>query len=334
MPTPTPTWVRDPELGERFVQTTLRFPPDYDGEVTATLVRNEPLVSPARGAVLYLHGFIDYFFQSHVADAFNGAGYNFYALDLRKYGRSLAGATHPNFCKDFEEYFPEITSAIDIITAVEHHGAVVLNAHSTGALTGALYARVGERRDRVTHLMLNSPFLELPQGSVLSHIGALWGGLFPFGRIKDPVNPWYAKSLHADFKGEWRFNTTWKPIEGADAFYGWLRAVVAVQDRIKKGLGLELPVLVMHSDRSEKGKEWSDTFHRADLVLDVTDIKRLAPKLGRHTEMREIAGGKHDLVLSCGDARKECLRVMLAWIARPVGGESSGLPADRHPQGA
>src|SRR5687768_962683 len=194
--TPTPHWARDPELGDGFVQTTMRFPPDYDGEVIATLVRNEPLVSQAKGAVLYLHGFIDYFFQRHVAEAFNGAGYNFYALDLRKYGRSLGHARHPNFCKDLEEYFPEITSAIDIITTVEHHGAVIVNAHSTGALTGVLYTKIGERRASVTGLILNSPFLELPQGSVMARVGAFVGSLFPFARIKNPVNPWYAKSLH------------------------------------------------------------------------------------------------------------------------------------------
>ncbi len=314
--TPTPHWVCDPELGERFVQTSLRFPPDYDGEVTATLVRNEPLVSRAKGAVLYLHGFIDYFFQSHVADAFNGAGYNFYALDLRKHGRSLARAAHPNFCRDFKEYFPEITSAIDIITAVEHHEAVILNAHSTGALTGTLYAKIGDRQDRVTRLILNSPFLEFPQGSTLSHLGAFWGSLFPFGRITEPVSAWYAKSLHADFKGEWRFNTQWKPIEGFDAFFGWIRAVVRVQDWIKDEPRLGQPVLVMHSDRSEKGRTWSETFHRADLVLDVNDIKRLGPKIGSRVEIQEIAGGKHDLVLSCADARARCLNVMIEWLGQ------------------
>jgi alpha-beta hydrolase superfamily lysophospholipase len=320
MPTPTPQWVRDPELGDHFVQTTMRFPPDYDGEVIATLVRNEPLVLQAKGAVLYLHGFIDYFFQRHVAEAFNRAGYNFYALDLRKYGRSMHDATHPNFCKDFEEYFPEMTSAIDIITTVEHHGAVIVHAHSTGALTAVLYAKIGERRDRVTRLILNSPFLEFPQGSVTAHLGAFWGRLFPFARLKNPVNPWYAKSLHVqgdhckDCKGEWRFNKSWKPLVGFDAFSGWIRAVVSVQDRIKDGLNLEQSVLVMHSDKSEKGKTWSETFHRADLVLDVEHIRRLSPKLGQRTELREIAGGKHDLVLSREDARRECLRVMLEWI--------------------
>jgi hypothetical protein len=47
------------------------------------------------------------------------AGYDFYALELRKYGRSLDGAAHPNFCKEFTEYFPEITWALDIITTSE-----------------------------------------------------------------------------------------------------------------------------------------------------------------------------------------------------------------------
>jgi alpha-beta hydrolase superfamily lysophospholipase len=194
---------------------------------------------------------------------------------------------------------------------------VILNGHSTGALTGTLYAKIGDRQDRVTRLILNSPFLEFPQGSTLSHLGAFWGSLFPFGRITEPFSGWYAKSLHADFKGEWRFNTRWKPIEGFDAFFGWIRAVVRVQDWIKDEPRLGQPVLVMHSDRSERGRTWSETFHRADLVLDVNDIKRLGPKIGSRVEIREIAGGKHDLVLSCADARTRCLDAMLEWLGQP-----------------
>jgi alpha-beta hydrolase superfamily lysophospholipase len=323
---PTPQWIPDPELGDRFAQTTLRFPPDYDGEVTATLVRNEPLVPHPQGAVLYLHGFIDYFFQCHVADEFNRADYDFYALDLRKYGRSLGSAAHPNFCKTFDEYFPEITSAIDIITTVEQHGDVVLSAHSTGALAAAMYAKNGERKGRVSRLIFNSPFLEVPQGALAGAVGSWWGWLFPFATIKKPVNPWYAKSLHVptanctDCKGVWRFNTAWKPIDGFDAYFGWLRAVVRIQDAIKKGLDLDQPILVMHSDKSEKGKQWSETFHRADLVLDVEDISRLSPNLGKRVKVEVIAGGKHDLVLSQEDARTKCLRVMLDWLATPAAG--------------
>ena len=53
----------------------------------ATLVRRQP--KPGARAMLYVHGHNDYFFQRHVADFYAGLGIGFYALDLRKCGRSL-----------------------------------------------------------------------------------------------------------------------------------------------------------------------------------------------------------------------------------------------------
>src|SRR6185436_19925796 len=73
-------------------------PDDYDGRVVATLVRL-PAGDAPRGAVLYVHGYTDYFFQRHMALRFAAEGYAFYALDLRKHGRSLRAHQHPNFCK-------------------------------------------------------------------------------------------------------------------------------------------------------------------------------------------------------------------------------------------
>ena len=87
-----------------FVYKTLSFSNDYDGKVTATVVRNEPLVANARGAVLFIHGFLDYVFHRHVAERLIAARYNFFGLDLRKYGRSMDGAVHPNFCHSMQEY--------------------------------------------------------------------------------------------------------------------------------------------------------------------------------------------------------------------------------------
>ncbi|HWD23096.1 MAG TPA: alpha/beta hydrolase, partial [Burkholderiales bacterium] len=81
-----------------FEALELGFPDDYDGPVMATLVRLPAGAAP-RGAVLYVHGFADYFFQRHMAQRFAAEGYAFYALDLRKHGRSLRPHQHPNFCK-------------------------------------------------------------------------------------------------------------------------------------------------------------------------------------------------------------------------------------------
>jgi alpha-beta hydrolase superfamily lysophospholipase len=313
---PPTAWCDDPELGAGFELVTLRFADDYDGPVSATLVRNRRPQPASRPPILYIHGFIDYFFQAHVADRFNQAGHDFYALDLRKYGRSLNGAAHPNICLAFEEYFAEITKALEIITG-EGHSSVVLMAHSTGALPGALYAKDGPKRALITRLIFNSPFLAMPQGPIAAGIGAALGAAFPFWDTDNRVNEWYAKSLHKDYKGRWTFNTALKPIAGFRAYYGWIRAVVLAQKRIEAGLQLTQPVLVMHSDKSRDDKTWSAALHRADLVLKVDDIKRLGPRLGPGVVMKEIPDGKHDLTLSEDTPRELCLQAMLEWAGRP-----------------
>lgn len=312
---PPTDWPVDPELGAGFGVLTLSFKDDYDGPVTATLVRNQPPLRLGKPPVLYIHGFIDYFFQAHVAARFNREGHDFYALDLRKYGRSLNAAPHPNICLAVEEYFEEITKALEIIAA-DGHASVVLMAHSTGALPSALYAKDGSQRALISRLIFNSPFLALPQGPAHAAFGALIGKLWPFRDTDNRVNKWYAPSLHVNHKGTWTFNPAFKPIEGFRAYFGWIRAVVLAQQRIEAGLGLTQPVLVMHSDKSRDDKEWSDALHRADLVLKVDDIKRLGPQLGPGVVMKEIPDGKHDLTLSEDTPRELCLQAMVEWAGR------------------
>ena len=86
------------------------------------------------------------------------------------------------------------------------------------------------------------------------------------------------------------------------------------QQRIKRGLHIEVPVLVMSSDRSYFGSDWSDELFCTDSVLNVADIARYAPKLGRSVTCRQIAGGMHDLFLSRKAVREEAFRVMFAWL--------------------
>src|SRR5258705_13832303 len=117
-----------------FESLELAFPDDYDGEVVATLVRL-PAGDAPRGAVLYVHGYTDYFFQRHMALRFAAEGFAFYALDLRKHGRSLRPHQHPNFCKRVDEYFADVSKAIDTI------GAAMLRAgHYTRAQNSSMFA--------------------------------------------------------------------------------------------------------------------------------------------------------------------------------------------------
>ena len=74
-------------------------------EMVATLVRRAGRRESAH-AVLYLHGWNDYFFQTHLADVLSAAGFAFYALDLRRYGRSLRRGQLRGFIADLARLRP------------------------------------------------------------------------------------------------------------------------------------------------------------------------------------------------------------------------------------
>ena len=281
-----------------FEAKALAFPDDYDGPVTATLVRL-PHSGAARGAVLYVHGFIDYFFQQHVALRFAQEGYAFYALDLRKHGRSLAAHQHPCFCKELSEYFADLTRALEEIGE-----PVVLAGHSTGGLVCSLYAHHGERRDQICALWLNSPFFDFPvRGArrLKLALGSALGRFLPF--LSDrAVNPAYVKSLHRDYGGEWDFDLALKPVNGFPAFFGWLAAIRHGHAKVHAGLHLACPVLAMHSDE-------------ADIILDWRQVARWSRTLAAHVSVLQFPGGLHDLVLSRAEIRDEVFRQLFDWLS-------------------
>ena len=285
-----------------FEALALPAPDDYDGRVVATLARLPVPQAPqgsVRGVVLYVHGFIDYFFQRHMAERFAAEGYAFYALDLRKHGRSLLAHQHPCFCKDLSEYYGDISRALEKIGA-----DVLLAGHSTGGLICSLYKHEGERRDQVRALWLNSPFFDWREDgrSGLALASAL-GRFFPFLNNPKAVRPAYVKSLHRNWDGEWDFDLALKPLNGFPAYFGWVRAIFAAHAKVHAGLDLKIPVLSMHSDE-------------ADTVLDWKQVARWSRTLGPNTTVLALPGGLHDLVLSRSEIREAVFSQLFAWAAR------------------
>jgi alpha-beta hydrolase superfamily lysophospholipase len=325
-------------LGAPYERMTIDLDPDDEGPVVATLVRRRA-ERPTRRAVLYVHGFIDYFFQTHLADFFVERGWDFYALDLRKYGRSLREHQTPNFCRDLAEYYPELDEAVRIIREQDGHDVLLVNGHSTGGLITPLW--VHDRRDTnlVDGLFLNSPYFDFnaawfvrrPVAAAVARGGRAW----PYRIVPLSLSPVYGKSLHTDHHGEWTYDLTWKPLTGFPVRAGWLQAIRSGQRRLRAGLDIHVPVLLACSTNTYRGSRGRTTAAAADAVLDVEHMVRWAPRLGRRVTLVRIASGMHDLTLSPAPVRAELFAELDRWLTGYLTPHSesptpsAGAPADR-----
>ena len=301
-----------------FNTATLELEDDYEGRVVATLIQS-PKNKQGNKSVLYLHGFNDYFFQTHVADQFNQKGYNFFALDLRKYGRSLLPHQHPNYCRSLTEYFEEINRSVEIIQK-ETDKKITLIGHSTGGLIASVYLNIGKYRERFDRLILNSPFFDfninLFQRVFLLPLAGVVSSLFPYAAQKKPFSHLYGASLSQSKYGEWNYNKDWKPMEGFPAYFKWIYAVNRAQKKLRKHSKIEIPILVLHSKRSTKPDKWKDILKKSDMVLDVRHIRKYAVKLGPQVTLLAIEDAIHDVFLSKHEVREKAFSKTFEWLSR------------------
>lgn len=303
-------------LGEGYEQATLNFPDDYEGKVTATLIRKKASQNTNK-AVLYIHGFIDYFFQTEMSEQFNQHGFDFYALDLRKYGRSILPHQKYYNVRDIAEYDAEITQALEIIGA-EGHDSVLLCGHSTGGLTTTLYVAHHPNHPLIKALWVNSPFYDFNMNPIKRAVGvpslSRLAQKLPNLQFPSELNKWYAASLHKDLKGEWDFNLDWKKSSYPKVRISFIRAIYEAQKEIHQGVRVDIPVLVMHSHQTKNPRKWSKDAQSSDVILDVKDIQKYAKKIQGDVTIREIPNGLHDLVLSEKIVRDSVYQQLFSWL--------------------
>jgi len=312
------TW--DPDFLEGFESVDLALPraavaagEPPDVTLVGTLVRRAPAGS-SRRAVLYVHGWNDYFFQTHLADAWFAAGFDFYAVDLRRYGRSLRRGQLPGFITDLDDYDAELSAAADLIGV--DHDELVLMGHSTGGLAAALWAE--HHQDRLTGLVLNSPWLDLQGSAMVRALGTpvidRLGTSLPTTVVRLPDPGLYARALHSSREGEWAYDLDLKTSPSPPIRVGWLRAILRGHQRVAAGLGLRVPVLVLAAATTDFRRRWHEDLRFSDIVLDVDQIANRAVRLGRHVTVVRFERGMHDLVLSAEPVRGQVLTEIRHWV--------------------
>ena len=312
-------------LGEGYEQQVLELGDDPDGEdqIVGTLVRREAPSNPI-GAVLYVHGFTDYFFHTALADFYTERGFAFFALDLRKCGRSRRPGQTPHYVSDLTFYDEELTRALAAVRHETGDASVLLSAHSTGGLVLPLWLHRlnvgtgGSRGAGVSGLVLNSPWFDL-QGQAWrrtwgTQLFRVMAKIRPFGELKLPHSDAYGSSLHSSAQGAWDYDLEWKPIGGFPVTYGWINAIRRGHARLHRGLDIGVPSLVLRSARSRSAATWSPEMDELDAVLDTRQIARWAGCLGDEVTVVPITGARHDVFLSNDEPRAEVYRVLDRWL--------------------
>lgn len=316
----SPGWVPD-LLGDGYEMKQVKQPDDYAGPVVSTIIRKlcPPSVDSTRThrGVLYIHGFNDYFFQKDMGDRFVRHGYDFYAVDLRRYGRSIVTGEKNFDIRDIRGYFPDIDSAL-VVMEREGLTEVILMGHSTGGLTSA-YFESRCHPSIIKALILNSPFLDWNLGWKERLIPAicLVGKFFPGFKISQGLSDAYAESLLRQYHGEWDYRTDWKFTQSPPVTAGWIRAITNAQKGLRDGKAdIRVPILLLYSSRSVSGSEWSPEHNRGDGVLDVADIKKYGSRLGPKVTCARVTDGMHDLVLSSPGVREPLYRYIFDWLSK------------------
>ena len=366
-PAPSDHWRQD-VLGADYESRTIPLMDDDAGPVVATLIRYRghtsstrasspaaPALSPApttspsdthearseatpqppRFVLLYIHGRNDYFFQRELAEDIAGCDGAFYALDLRRYGRSLRPGQRMGFVSNLSLYDEDISEALDLIREDYSDLPLVLMGHSTGGLLATLWAN--RHPGALDGLILNSAWLEMQTmasmrsavAPILERIASrnpMWavpGGDGPdhYGRsLREGWNALDAPlpdSLAAypddpAVKG-WSYALEWKRPGSYPAYAAWLEAILDGHENVANSVHLDIPVLSMMSTSSYFGEEFSEAVFSSDVVLDREVILERSARLGPLVTMASFPG-KHDLLLSDPQVRTEVYDTMNRWI--------------------
>lgn len=306
-------------LKNGFEQATIMQPDDYEGKVVTTLIRKRNIEFSSK-AVLYVHGFNDYFFQKEMAEAFIEKGYHFYAVDLRKYGRSILPNQKMNNLKCISEYYEDLDAALSILKK-EKNEKIVLSGHSTGGLIVTLYAAERKGRELFDLIFCNSPFYDMNmpayQKKILLPMISFVGRIVPNLPIIGSFSEYYGMSLHKTDFGEWEYDLGWKPHIAPTLNVGWINAIHQGHLKMAKALKIDKSILVLHSKKSIYISKWDDEIFSGDAILNVNDIREkalniIAPK----RDVIAIDGAIHDMVLSKKSVREFVLKTVFDWLEK------------------
>lgn len=287
-------------------------------------------------ALLYIHGWNDYFFQTHLARVISALGGAFYAIDLHRYGRSWQEGQAFGYMRDVREYDLDIASALTVIRS-EHPGLpLALMGHSTGGLIATHWA--GRHPGVINALLLNSPWLANdvfsgPLGEASQTGALLAASTVPMVRLPRGMDVNYGISLDGwdealsgplpkrlepfitdPSVAGWGFNPLWRLIPTAPIRLGWVGAVARAHTDISRGLTLDMPTLAVCANAKldprfaaecAQANAWAQDYQQRRFEQAGRELEELASEFASELSAGEIPAG--NLVSSASEQVQDAI---------------------------
>lgn len=336
------SWVTD-VLGDPFECMAVDLGEDEEGPVVATLVRRS-FANTFRGrrakrhakfVLLFVHGRNDYFYHREFAEKIAELGGAFYALDLRKYGRSLRPWQTIGYTDDLRVYDEELSWAVDTIRQDFPKLPLVAMGHSTGGLIVPLWAQ--RNQVLLDGMILNSAWLELQTMTAmrpaLQRVTAQLARVRPRASVVgQSKNNAYYRTISEGWAGSgfelpenlfddendpavrgWSPLPQWKLPFSYPAPAAWMQTILEGHATVEKGLHLEFPILSMASTASGSEEDWTPAVFSSDIVLNAALIAERSAMLGDQVTINRFPG-KHDLLLSDPEVRLAIYDTISRWL--------------------
>ena len=109
------------------------------------------------------------------------------------------------------------------------------------------------------------------------------------------------------------YNELWRPRQGFPVPFAFLYAVMQGQAAVEEGLHLDLPVLVLLSDKSYLQPISSSDASSADVARNVDLVTHRSLFLGNYVTIARIPNALHDVILSAPEPRAHAYDTLSRW---------------------
>lgn len=263
-------------------------------------------------ALIWIPGYNDYYYNFYVGEKFLKNGYDIYALHFRRYMQENLDDIF--YCDNLKEYIQDIDNIFPKISK-KNYNQIVLYGHSMGGLVASIYCKEGKYKDKISHLILNSPFFDFKlnflEKFILYYVVYFIAYFFPKKLIR-PIDINKKNYLSLNIKKRFYLNDKYKLNILSPIYMSWIKTIIDYQSKIKyNNLNLDIPIIILYCNKSTF---FTNSNQTGDDTLNVEDINKYSNNLGKNIKKYQFNNAIHDIFSSTIDIVNEALEITFNWL--------------------